>query len=123
MDIQVKFDGKEIIVTKPGTDFIVAYRKSADSATLKLTRSWAGPHMTSPAISEFRSLLRQRSARRASSDGLCERATIFREREKTGVIGGSWPNGQAPFFFIERRFPAPWTIETLPGAFKVIAIQ
>ena len=46
---------KEIIVTKPGTDFMVAYRKSADSPTLKLTRSWVGPHITSPAISEFRS--------------------------------------------------------------------
>ena len=46
---------KEIIVTKPGTDFMVAYRNSADSPTLKLTRSWVGPHITSPAISEFRS--------------------------------------------------------------------
>ena len=55
MDIQVKFDGKEIIVTKRGTDFMVAYRNSADSPTLKLTRSWVGPHITSPAISEFRS--------------------------------------------------------------------
>ena len=63
---------KEIIVTKPGTDFMVAYRKSADSPTLKLTRSWVGPHITSPAISEFRShALRQRSARRANWDGLC----------------------------------------------------
>ena len=53
MDIQVKFDGKEIIVTKPGTDFMVAYRKSADSATLKLTRSWVGQHITSTAISEL----------------------------------------------------------------------
>ena len=55
MDIQVKFDGKEIIVNKPGTDFMVAYRNSADSPTLKLTRSWVGPHITSPAISECRS--------------------------------------------------------------------
>ena len=46
---------KEIIVTKPGTDFMVAYRKRDDSPTLKLTRSWVGPHITSPAISEFRS--------------------------------------------------------------------
>ena len=49
MDIQVKFDGKEIIVTKPGTDFMVAYR-----TTLKLTRSWVDPHITSPEVSEFR---------------------------------------------------------------------
>ena len=39
MNIEVKFDGEEIIVTKPGTDFILAYRKRPDSPTLKLTRS------------------------------------------------------------------------------------
>ena len=55
MDIQVKFDGKEIIVTKRSPDFMVAYRNSADSPTLELTRSSVGPHITSPAISEFRS--------------------------------------------------------------------
>ena len=27
MDLHVKFDGKEIIVTKPGTDFMLPYRK------------------------------------------------------------------------------------------------
>ena len=27
MDIEVKFDGEEIIVTRPGTDFMLAYRK------------------------------------------------------------------------------------------------
>ena len=48
MNIEVKFDGEEIIVTKPGTDFMLAYRKRPDSPTLKLTRSWVDPH-TSPA--------------------------------------------------------------------------
>ncbi len=54
MDIEVRFDGKEIIITRPGTDFMTAYRKSPDSSTLKLTRSWVGPHITSPEISQFR---------------------------------------------------------------------
>jgi hypothetical protein len=54
MDIEVKFDGAEIIITKPGTDFMLAYRKRPDSPTLKLTRSWVDPHITSPAISDFR---------------------------------------------------------------------
>jgi hypothetical protein len=48
MDLKVKFDGEEIIITKPGTDFMLAYRKRPDSPTLKLTRSWVDPH-TSPA--------------------------------------------------------------------------
>ena len=50
MELEVKFDGEEIIVTKPGTDFMLASRKSADSPTLKLTRSWVEPTITSPAI-------------------------------------------------------------------------
>jgi hypothetical protein len=54
MDIEVKFDGAEIIITKPGTDFMLAYRKRPDSPTLKLTRSWVDPHITSPAISDSR---------------------------------------------------------------------
>jgi hypothetical protein len=33
MDIEVKFDGEEIIVTKPGTDFMLAYGKSPISRT------------------------------------------------------------------------------------------
>ena len=28
MDLHVKFDGHEIIVTRPGTDMMTAYRKS-----------------------------------------------------------------------------------------------
>jgi hypothetical protein len=54
MDIEVRFDGKEIIVTKPGTDFMLAYRKRSDSPNLVLTRSWVAPHITSPEINEFR---------------------------------------------------------------------
>ena len=54
MDIEVKFDGEEIIVTKPGTDFMLAFHKRPDSPNLVLTRSWVDPHTTSPAISEFR---------------------------------------------------------------------
>lgn len=54
VDIQVEVLGKEIVVTRPGTDFMIEYRKRSDSPTLKLTRSWVGPHITSPAISEFR---------------------------------------------------------------------
>ena len=40
--------------TKPGTDFMTAYRQRPDSPTLKLTRSWVDLQTTSPAISEFR---------------------------------------------------------------------
>ena len=54
MDLHVKFDGHEIIVTRPGTDMMTAYRKRPDSPNLVLTRSWETPTVTSPEISEFR---------------------------------------------------------------------
>ena len=52
MDLHVKFDGHEIIVTRPGTDMMTAYRKAPDRPNLVLTRSWVIP--ISPEISEFR---------------------------------------------------------------------
>jgi hypothetical protein len=54
MDLKVKFDGQEIIVTKPGTDFMLAYRKRSVSPNLVLTRSWENLTVMSPEISEFR---------------------------------------------------------------------
>ena len=51
---------------------MVAYRNSADSPTLKLTRSWVGPYITSPAISEFRSHAFKAAVSKARElDGLC----------------------------------------------------
>jgi hypothetical protein len=53
MDLHVELLGAEIVVTRPGTAFMTAYRKRPDGPTLKLTRSWVDPHTTSPAVSEF----------------------------------------------------------------------
>ena len=50
----IKFDGFEIIVTRPGTDMMTAYRKAPDTPNLILTRSWENPTVMSPDISEFR---------------------------------------------------------------------
>jgi hypothetical protein len=54
MDLHVELLAEEILVTRPGTDFLTAYRKRPDSPTLKLSRSWVDPRITSPEISEFR---------------------------------------------------------------------
>ena len=56
MDIEVKFDGVENIVTKPGTDFMMAYCKRTNRPNLILTRSWMEPTTASPMINEFRAL-------------------------------------------------------------------
>ena len=62
MDLHVELLGAEIVVTRPGTAFMTAYRKRPDGPTLKLTRSWVDPHTTSPAVSEFRARAFQASA-------------------------------------------------------------
>jgi hypothetical protein len=54
MDLDINFDGDEIIVTRPGTDMMTAYRKAVDMPNLILTRNWVEPTVSSPAISEFR---------------------------------------------------------------------
>ena len=69
MDIEVKFDGEEIIINKPGTDFMLAYRKRADRPNLLLTRSWVDPHTTSPAVSEFRAHAFQAAVKKARELG------------------------------------------------------
>ena len=75
VEVHVELDGDEIIVTKPGTAFLVAYRKRPDSPTLKLTRSWEKPTVTSRDISEFAPTpFTPLSARRSELGGLCSRS-------------------------------------------------
>ena len=69
MDLRVKFDGHEIIVTRPGTDMMTAYRKAPDRPNLILTRSWVDPTVLSPAISEFRAHAFQAAVRKARELG------------------------------------------------------
>jgi hypothetical protein len=54
MYLHVKFDGHEIIVTRPGTNMMTAYRKASERPNLILTRSWENPTVMSPEINEFR---------------------------------------------------------------------
>jgi hypothetical protein len=49
MDITVEFDGDEIVVTKPKTSFLLAYRKSSEGRRLVLTRSHMPPLSVSSA--------------------------------------------------------------------------
>ena len=44
MDLHVKFDGHEIIITRPGTDMMTAYRKAPDRPNLVLTPKLARAH-------------------------------------------------------------------------------
>ena len=53
MYLHIKFDGHEIIVTRPGTEMMTAECKAPDRPKLILTRSWGNRTIMSPEISEF----------------------------------------------------------------------
>jgi hypothetical protein len=67
MDLHVELDGDEILVTSPGTDFLLAYRKTPDRQNLELIKSW--PLVTSRAVSEFRALAFQAAVDKARELG------------------------------------------------------
>jgi len=70
MDLHVKFDGHEIIVTRPGTDFILAYRKRPDSPNLVSREAGKSLPSRHPRLaSSERTHFRLRAPRRASSGG------------------------------------------------------
>ena len=69
MYLHIKFDGHEIIVTRPGTNMMTAYRKAPDRPNLILTRSWENPTVMSPEISEFRAHAFQAAVRKARELG------------------------------------------------------
>ena len=45
-DLQVDVEDDEIVVTTPGTRYLLAYRRSIDQPRLVMTRSWMGPTTT-----------------------------------------------------------------------------
>lgn len=53
-EISVEVRDRRIVVTKPGTDFAVAYEKRDDANKIIMTHSWVLSNMTSPTISQFR---------------------------------------------------------------------
>jgi hypothetical protein len=53
-EMRVELEGDEIVVTKQGTRYLIAYRKSIDRPQLVITRSWMEPTTTAAGINEFR---------------------------------------------------------------------
>ena len=70
MDLHVELLGAEIVVTRPGTAFMTAYRKRPDGPTLKLTRSWVdipGSHLRSRLSQRIQRMLIDPAAARSPS--------------------------------------------------------
>ena len=69
MYLHIKFDGHEIVVTRPGTNMMTAYRKAPDRPNLILTRSWETPAVRSSEINEFRAHAFQAAIKKARELG------------------------------------------------------
>ncbi len=78
MNLHVELDGDEIVVTKPETDMMTAYRKAPDRPNLVLTPSWLGPTVSSPAISGFRAQAFQAAVAKARELGFAKIPTLVR---------------------------------------------
>ena len=66
VNIQVQVEDDEIVITKPGTAFLLGYRKSAEEPCLVLTCSRVSPVAS---ISEFRAQAFQAAASKARELG------------------------------------------------------
>jgi hypothetical protein len=73
MDLNVELDGDEIVVTKPKSAFLLAYRKSIEEPRLVLTRSQMPQMSVLRRASSAPKLSKPRRRRRASWGGLCRR--------------------------------------------------
>jgi hypothetical protein len=73
--IIVKLDGDEIVVWKPGTLFLVAFKKSEHERHLVVTRSWLADFTSKP-LAEFRALALQLAINKARSLGWIVEATL-----------------------------------------------
>jgi hypothetical protein len=69
MDVQAKLEGDEIVVTRSGTDFLVAYRKTSDRPNLVLSRSWLPPTEATAFTNQFRAAAFQAAVSKARELG------------------------------------------------------
>jgi hypothetical protein len=127
MDLKVKFDGQEIIVTKPGTDFLLAYCKRPDSPNLVLTRKRKTPRMGGrrrnmlianrlrsvhipTASNRWQNMADTKKPSDAEDHRLpfhFRKSSLFRVIHADGAYGGISPNGNIHFALYNERFPIP----------------
>jgi hypothetical protein len=69
IELNVELEGKEIVITKPGTDFMTAYGKAADRPRLMLSRGWLQLTTMSLERCQFRSLAYQAAVTKARELG------------------------------------------------------
>jgi hypothetical protein len=73
--IIVELDGDEIVVWKPGTVFLIAFKKPHHERHLVVARSWLADFTSKPLV-EFRALAAQQAVNKARSLGWIVEATL-----------------------------------------------
>ena len=81
--IIVELDGDEIVVWKPGTVFLIAFKKPDHQRHLVVVRSWLAD-FTSKSSAEFRALAAQLAVIKARSLGWIVEATLASKQNKSG---------------------------------------
>jgi hypothetical protein len=68
-EMRVEVEDDEIVVTKPGTPYMLAYAKPRRNPLLFVKRSWVAADAASPAISQFRAQAFQAALEKARDLG------------------------------------------------------
>ena len=78
--IIVELDGDEFVVWKPGTVFLIAFKKP-ESAHLVAARSWRADFTSKP-LAEFRALAAELAVNKARSLGWIVEATLASKQKQ-----------------------------------------
>ena len=81
--IIVELDGDEIVVWKPGTVFLIAFKKPDYQRHLVAARSWLADFTSKP-LAEFRALAAELAGNKARSLGWIVEATLDGTKNKLG---------------------------------------
>ena len=81
--IIVELDGDEIVVWKPGTVFLIAFKKPDYQRHLVVVRSWRADFDPKP-LAEFRALAAQQAVIKARALGWIVEATLASKQNKFG---------------------------------------
>jgi hypothetical protein len=87
-DISVELEGEQIVVSEPGTVFLIAFAKAPNQRRLVITRSWLSDFTTKPLL-EFRARAAQLALNKARSLGWIVEAAIACQRPKSVAVSPS----------------------------------
>ena len=86
--ISAELDGEQIVVSEPGTVFLIAFEKSPNQRRLVITRCWLSNFSTKPLL-EFRAQAAQLALNKARSLGWTVEAAMASQQPKSDSVSPS----------------------------------